>query len=231
MTQDQIEPLRGPYAPVQNVLDVIRRVRDRGMQEAITADALGTIGIPKGNQSRTLAALRFLGFVGTDGRRTELFERVRQAPSEAYPETLAEALRQAYEPVFRIVDPAEDDETQITDAFRQYEPGAQRQKMITLFMGLCGEAEIVAPQTTRWRPTPRAPRQPRDRTSARTFDMREIAVAVSDDADLRGVMAAIQQLPRSGEWTQTERDRWLAYFTATLDYTLHVVEGNGKDEA
>lgn len=133
----------GPYAPTAHVLGVIRRRRDRGMMFPLTGQMLGALGIPDGNQARTLAALRFLGLVDEEGNSTGLFDRITNARTEEYPGVLAETVREAYNPVFTMVDPAQDSDVAIYDAFRQYHPEAQRPRMVSLFRGLCEEAGIV----------------------------------------------------------------------------------------
>ena len=151
----------GPYAPVKNVLDVVHRLRDRGVPIPLTADSLTTIGVPDGNAPRTLQALKFLGLVDGKGQLTESAERLRRANTDEYPTLFAEVIRSAYVPVFQLVDPALDDEIKVADAFRQYDPAGQREKMVTLFMGLCEEAVIVAPSDKRApRPTTRRERTP-----------------------------------------------------------------------
>lgn len=42
--------------------------------------------------------------------------------------------------------------------------------------------------------------------------------------DYRLIAAVVQQLPRSAEWTQKQRDRWLLLMTACVDLMLDVVE-------
>lgn len=153
----------GPYAPIKNVLDVVHRLRDRGVPVPLTADSLTTIGVPDGNAPRTFQALRFLDLVDGKGQLSEPAERLRRASTDEYPALFAEIIRAAYVPVFQLVDPAQDDEIKVADAFRQYDPAGQRDKMVTLFMGLCEEAGIVPlsdkraqrpPQARRERPRP-----------------------------------------------------------------------------
>ena len=55
-----------PYAPVANVLTVIRRLRETGLPDPLKLQQLERIGIPQGNAPRTLATLRFLGLVGDE---------------------------------------------------------------------------------------------------------------------------------------------------------------------
>lgn len=145
--------LSGPYAPGNNVLAVIRRRRERGLVFPITGQVLGAVGIPEGNQPRTLAALRFLGLVDEEGNSTGLFDRINDARTEEYPQVLGEIIRGAYNPVFTMVDPSQDGDIALYDAFRQYHPEAQRQRMVALFRALCEEAEIIErgprPRTSR----------------------------------------------------------------------------------
>lgn len=42
--------------------------------------------------------------------------------------------------------------------------------------------------------------------------------------DYRLIVAVVQQLPRSAEWTQKQRDRWLLMMTASVDLLVDVVE-------
>ncbi len=144
-----------PYAPLGNLLTVIRRLRERGVPIPVTKEALTVLGIPEGNAPRTLQSLKLLGLVAEDGDLTPAAERLRRASTEEYPETLAEVIREAYAPVFAVVDPATDTEVRISDAFRQFDPATQRGRMVTLFLGLCTEAGIAAERPQK---APRAPR-------------------------------------------------------------------------
>ena len=160
-----------PYAPAANVLTVVRRLHDRAIPVPVTKESLTVLGIPEGNAPRTLQALKLLGIVAEDGQLLEPAEMLRRASQEEYPETLAEIVREAYAPVFKVVDPATDTEVRVSDAFRQYDPATQRGRMVTLFMALCAEARIAQkPQRTgaaqpvrraqvqERRPTPAKPR-------------------------------------------------------------------------
>ena len=138
------ESQTAPYAPLHNVLTVIRRLRDRGLPNPLTLKELERTGVPEGNAPRTLATLRGLGLIGEDGFHTPACERLGKATTTDYPGVLAEIVRAAYAPVFTLVDPSVDSEIAIQDAFRHYKPQAQRSRMVALFIGLCREAGIVA---------------------------------------------------------------------------------------
>jgi Family of unknown function (DUF5343) len=132
-----------PYAPTENVLAVIRRFREKGLPEVLNAQELIRLSVAEGNATRVLRALRFLGLLDVDGRRTPEFDRLARASSVEYPQLLAEVLREAYRDVFIIVDPTETNATELDDAFRHYEPQAQRERMVRLFIGLCREANLL----------------------------------------------------------------------------------------
>ncbi len=229
----EVERQPVPYAPVNNVLTVIRRFRDHGLGDTLSIGELQRIGIPEGNAPRTLAALRFLGLIDQEEHRTAAFERLGRAKSNEYNETLSEIIRDAYSEVFAIVDPAQNTEIEIADAFRGLQPERQRNRMITLFMGLCREAGIVTSgRTPEARPRRRqlpngavdeqsaATRPPlRRRTTSPTAEQ-----PVPPGLDLRLLSGLMQQLPKDGKWTQARRDRWLQAMAANLDVIVQVAE-------
>jgi hypothetical protein len=219
-----------PYAPYKSVQQVITRYRERGLPEPLSSAELERIGVPHSMSARTLQALRFLGLVDGEGARLEPFERLKRATTQEYPDLLAEIVRAAYLPVFQIVDPAQDSDTALSDAFRRFEPSAQRDKMIGLFRGLAEEASII-PRTPRQRsggrkpdPQPRAktptPKAPKPATQDAPAPAGEEGVQ-----DFRLVSAVIQQLPRERRWSKAKRDRWIQALTAAVDLLYEVEEG------
>ncbi len=236
-----IQPLKedfAPYAAVSNVMEVITRKRDHGLPAPLNPAVLETISIPKGNTSRTLQALNFLGLIDGDGTQTELFNRLGRAgeANNEYRAILEDIIRSSYERVFTIVDPAQNGETAIHDAFRQFEPEAQRGRMVAFFLGMCEQAGIVqsnprqrkanSNQTghppirrTRTRPTATAARQPSDDAPdplpRRSSD---------EDAEYRLVFAVMQQLPSDRQWSANRRKKWLAAVEAAVDLMVDVIE-------
>lgn len=137
------EKLTAPYAPIKNVLDVVHKLRDRGIPNPLTPESVQSIGVPDGNAHRAVFAMKFLGLVDEDGAPTASADRVRHASTAEYPEVFAEIVRAAYAKVFELVDPAADSDIEISDAFRRFDPAGQRFRMVPLFMGLCAEAGII----------------------------------------------------------------------------------------
>lgn len=229
------EPNFAPYAPAKAVLNVIERFRDRGLPDPLTSGVLEQIGVPASMAPRTLQSLRFLGLIDEGGNRLESFERLRQAKTDEYPGVLAEIVRAAYLPVFTIVDPATDSDTSIADAFRGYEPGAQRAKMISLFRGLCVAAGLIPVGN---RPAGGAPKKPvggaflskpraaTKRAAPEEQEPKRVGEPRSDDGgvDIRLITAIIQQLPRERRWSASRRDRWLAAITSAVDLLIEVKE-------
>ena len=230
-----------PYAATSNVMAVITRKRDRGLQASIGVQVLETIGIPLGNASRTLQALRFLSLMDDYGHPTEHFEHLCRAGAAGgqYQEALREAIRQAYEKVFTIVDPALDDDVAIQDAFRQFEPSAQRNRMVTFFLGMCEESGITEGRVrtrkgsvkrrqgagSRQRATQEAA-QPQEASLGNEEDTQE---KVTHSAQIAGdqyplIQAVIQQLPSNHQWTKTRRDMWLRALEAAVDLVIDVAD-------
>src|SRR5258708_39810001 len=142
-----------PYAPFGCVIAIIRRLRERGLPETLTIQEITRVSVSEGNASRTLQALKFLKVVDEEGQRTQTFDRLGSVPTSEYTEVFGEIIKEAYGDVFTIVDAAEATDIEINDAFRYYQPQAQRGRMVTLFRGLCQEVGLVAggPPETRKR--------------------------------------------------------------------------------
>ncbi len=226
-----------PYAATSNVMNVITRRRERGLPSPISGRALETISISPGNISRTLQALRFLRLMEDDGSHSEIFNRLSQA-GEAdgeYRELLGEIIRNAYHQVFAIVDPAQDNDVAIHDAFRQFQPEAQRARMVTFFLGMCEQAGIIARRGRErraegnQRPRVAGQRRPRRQPVQAQVPAAEqqpavVRQAANEDTEYRLIFAVIQQLPTQRQWTASRRQRWLSAVEAAVDLMVDVVE-------
>jgi hypothetical protein len=164
-------------------------------------------------------------------KRPLCYERLKRATTDEYPGQLAEIVRAAYLPVFQIVDPVQDSDTAIADAFRRFEPSAQREKMIALFRGLLEAAEIVPRSKARHREGgPRRVEAPRLRPATHKAPPKaapeiDTSTPGADGLpDYRLIQAVIQQLPKEPHWTETRRDRWLVALTAAVDLVFEVRE-------
>lgn len=236
-----------PYAPAGNVLSIIRRLRERSLPEILTQQELTRVGIAEGNASRVLRTLHFLGLIDEEGRRTQMFDRLGRAPSSEYPELLGQILKDAYSDVFTIVDPADATDIEINDAFRHYEPQAQRSRMISLFKGLCQEAEIMAgepPEISNRRralvpnklSTPghsKSPSKPQPKIDLPMSSPAEPAEVLYKERSgnqgqeyvlLQGVLGQLPLAKR--KWTQARRNRWIQAITANVDLLIDVVDSD-----
>jgi len=241
-----------PYAPPQNVLDVLHHVRKRKLPEMFDVRVLTSIGIPNGNVSRTLATLRFLHLTDEDNRCQVTFERLARATDEEYPEQLAQVIREAYKTVFTYVDPAEDDSVKLNNVFRQhYDPQAQRARMVTLFVALCRQAGIITGAQSEPRPRARrattplkesGQRQGRSPRVAQPSDLEQrhlpnmppaqtMNSAMFDGLDSDDHYALcfemLRKLPPEHRWTRKQRARWLQAIAANVDLLVEIEDEDG----
>lgn len=220
-----------PYASPQSIIEIIERHRNRGLPSPVTAEVLGRAGIPDSLIPRTLQALQSLDLVDEAGNVTEIFESIRLAPEAEYQDRMLGWLNAAYADVLSYIDPANDDETKIRDAFRSYKPTGQQSRMVTLFVRLYAAAGLRAPK-----PVPVKAAVPRIRASASTKMPRAIQrVSASQvpppqpprvnaggglPAPIEGLLASLP--PEGGGWTQERRDKFLATFQAVLDFCFPI---------
>lgn len=136
------EEERRPYAAAANVKEVLKRVRTRNLPEVIDDDFFRVVDIPDVVFGRVRDALRFLDLIADDGRPTDRLRALAASTDEEYQMLLASAVRDAYRDDFERVDPAQDTQGQIVNAFRRYLPRSQTARMVMLFLGLCREAGI-----------------------------------------------------------------------------------------
>lgn len=141
-----------PYAATANVTGVIKRTRTRNLPDKVDNDFIRLAGVPEAVIHRVASALKFLGLVAEDDKPTDTLRALAAAPDEQYREILAGAVRNAYEVDFTRIDPAQDSQKRIIDAFRPYQPRSQTNRMVMLFLGLCHEAAMEVKDAPRERP-------------------------------------------------------------------------------
>ena len=160
-----------PYAAPSNVISVLSRARSRNLPERITTEFLRLADVPVSVYGRVMQTLRFLGMVTDDGQPTEMLRAMSAAPEAQYREFLGDAVRTTYADDFNRVDPTQDSQAKIQDAFTPYQPRSQTQRMVILFLGLCREAGISvleAPRDRKMQSGPKEGRQqPRQTRSPR----------------------------------------------------------------
>jgi hypothetical protein len=213
-------------------MEVIRRKRERGLPEVITNEMLHSIGVPEGNAPRTLQTLKWLHLIQDDGYQTPLMERIGKATTEEYTVVMSEMIRGAYQAVFTLVDPAKDEVNRINDAFRQYQPEAQRPRMIALFIGLCQESglcekskkRIKAIKQTDTHRVKEVMTSDKNKYDTKINDIPNPKPEGNNQVDYRAVSAIIQLLPTDGKWTKDKRDKWIQAVTAAVDLTVDIIE-------
>ncbi|MGF6425375.1 DUF5343 domain-containing protein [Bradyrhizobium elkanii] len=223
-----------PYAPPSAILDVIDRYRHRGLPMPVNAEVLGRAGISDSLIPRTLQALQTLDLIDADGRPTGTLEGIRLAPEAEFKKRLEEWLKGAFADVFAFVDPAQDDETRVRDAFRSYPPIGQQARMVTLFQGLCGAAGLARDkaldakprQPLRILPKPtKRPQSIQQQKPTKTSNTGSVSHLPKFNSDLPPPLAGLLAgLPSNGRWTKEQRDKFVTTFGAVLDFCFAVVE-------
>jgi hypothetical protein len=129
------------YAPTKTVVHIFDRMRATGLPTPLTLDSLVRIGISESLAPRTLQTLRLLDLVDEQGSATEVLEDLRKAPNAEFKPKLVALLKSVYSDVFAILEPSGASYEQVQDAFRGFTPAGQRDRMVTLFLGLLQYAE------------------------------------------------------------------------------------------
>lgn len=223
-----------PYAPPATVLQVINAFRDRGLSTPITLDVLMRASVSESLAPRTLASLKGLELLDNEGNPTAELEGLRRATSDEFRQRLAALVRNVYAEVFKFADPATDPPHKIIDAFRAYDPAAQRARMVALFMGL-SQAAGLAPEKKPQATSTNGAATPRKKPSATA-----VKRTVSPAAAARGLAAwpeigagaippalagLLASLPAVDEgWSKIQRDKWVQTFEMVLDFAIPIRE-------
>ncbi|GJL83409.1 MAG: hypothetical protein DHS20C01_30430 [marine bacterium B5-7] len=219
-----------PYAPASGMLDIINRYRHRGMQSPINAEVLGRAGISDSLISRTLQALLVLDLIDEEGNPTDTFEGIRLSPEEEYKQRLQEWLRSAYADVFSYVDPMEDDDTKIRDAFRTYKPMGQQNRMVSLFIGLCEAAGLREEVKTERKKLKASKNTSNNGKTVFTRTRSKKVPPKNEAADHFSQMPSaiaglMKSLPTEGQgWQKERRDQFLVTFGTVLDFCFPIIE-------
>lgn len=215
-----------PYTPLSQILDIVGRFRDRGNPSVFNIETLGRVGVPDSLNARTLQALKVLDLVNEEGTPTETFQAIRVAPTDKYQNVLEGWLKSTYADIFSIVDPSDDSEVQVRDAFRNYKPLSQQGRMVSLFLGLCEEAGIR--KKAEKKESFSQPRKKSTKQKARKKqDQQHTAVQSFASNAPPAIVGLIDSLPPVEKgWTQEEHDKFVRTFEAVLDFCYPIAEEN-----
>lgn len=227
-----------PYGPPGPLLEVVQRYRERGLQTPFTDEVLVKAGVNDSVVRRVSQALRQLDFTDAAMNPTDVLQRYSVAPTDEAKALLEKAVRDAYEPVFRFVNPAEDPPDRIRDAFRSYEPRGQQDRMVTLFLGLCRYVGIVPEPEKGLRPTEvgrvrQRTTKPSPKAAAKAKPEEPSAVnwATSLNVATRqpdlppAVDGLVRELAKIGPtWTRKRRNDFMRIWEMTVDFSFPVRE-------
>ena len=154
-----------------------------------------------------MQSLIVLDLVDSEGTPTEVFEGLRLAAEGDYKQRLQEWLKATYSDVFQYVDPAEDSENAIRDAFRTYTPVGQQSRMVSLFIALCETAGLREAKTKSERPASKPTTKPKQRKNKKSEEQPAQRKANFDGGGIpSAVTGLIQSLPKEGgSWSEAKR--------------------------
>lgn len=216
-----------PYAPPSAFLTFMAAVRDRDLPTPYTADVISRAGVTEALAPRVLKTLKLFDLIGGDDEPTDQLHDVARAGSAEYKARLADVLQSAYGDVFRYVDPAKDSAQDVADQFRSYTPRGQRDRMVTLFLGLCEFVELAPvrereakPRSTR-KSRPAPPKKPKASTppEAKTPRVGEVWSPPTPNSGSKPFIdGLIAQLPEAGaNWSKAKRKAWTDAALAIFD--------------
>jgi hypothetical protein len=213
-----------PYAPPANFVDILRRFKSRQLPETIDGKYLKVWGASQATVSRLLGALRFLGLIELDGTPTDQVRSLGHVDDDEYRNRLSQIVRRSYRDIFASVDPEQDTQATIQNAFEGFEPLSQHYRMAIFFLGLCREAGIPLMEEPRQRRTGIA-RTARNSREAETYafgtrgrrgpsDQSDLPIALSNPL----IKGLLDLLPEPGAaWDAQKKLTWLETMRLNLD--------------
>ena len=221
-----------PYAAPSSIVDIVTRYRNRGLPFPVNTEVLARAGISESLIPRTLQSLQTLDLINEAGNPTDTLEGIRLAPEAEYRNRLTAWLKSAYAGVFAFVDPSKDDGVRIRDAFRGYNPVGQQSRMVTLFEGLCTEAGLITVKASTPRPTASRPRSAPSTPQVARAAIKPKAKGSPTAGLPPALTGLLESLPElSSDWSDADRDKFLATFKVVLDLYFPTAKPGTKKES
>lgn len=228
-----------PYAPPQTVIDVLRRIRDRGLPVPVTSEILERAGVSETLSNRTLQTLKLLNFLDAEGAYMPEFDAANRAPEDQYKSRLGDLILGKYQEVVTFADPGTDSYERVRDAFRGFNPVGQQDRMVSLFLGLLDYVGADTSAATRKRPdgAPAAPQRsaaPRSQRPKKSVSANRNGSPTKSDVARRepaddlaelppGLVGLLRQIPLGGAgWSAATRNTFIEAFTAVLNFSVPV---------
>jgi len=222
-----------PYAATGNVVSVIRLFRQAGLSWPMTNDVIARTGVSEGNAPRTLNTFQFLKLIDEKGNRTEILDKLGRATSEEYPTVLEDIIREAYADIFAFIDdPSTASDVMFFDAFRTKQPEKQRSRMVSLFKGLCKEANLLkgGPPKVQRRIKSSLTKTADKSKKEPIRQERQLGVDLTGNGSeywYRKLEPLFTKLPKPSNphWRPDEREKWHQALTALLDLYIEIDSG------
>lgn len=228
-----------PYAPPSAVLDFLNAAREKDLPTPYTPEVLTRAGITEALAPRVMKALRLYDLVDDEDQPTEQMVELGKTGDDEFKARLGDVIGNAYGDVFQYVDLQNDPLEKVRNQFRHYTPKGQRERMLTLFMGLA-EFSGLAPARSEREPVKTAPRTPRKTQEGKGSGNRPkpqrrgrggAPMPAAQHYFIRGLLDALP--PLGSEWPIQHREAWTRTALAQFDliYKLPADNGGGDDNA
>jgi len=211
-----IESRNRPYSPPSNVIDLLQRLRTRNLPEVVNSEYLAATGLSSALGSRLLNTLRFLNLIRESGEPEDVLRSLARSTDDEYKQVLEGVIRDAYRDIFDVIDPSQDSQDAIVNAFRRFEPASQHYRMASLFLGLCREAGIPILEEPRRRKVQRSTRRLQGTGGTPRGSLTSVKGKRHDEIGAAPALASpvllgyFQRLPKPGSvFPSDEQQMWL----------------------
>jgi hypothetical protein len=227
MSEPDQKPAIPAYAPYKSLVRFTRQMGEHGLPSHIDRSVLSNMS--GSQQSSIMGSLLYLGLIQGDGTPTAAFKKLVKASSADYGGVLREIVTAAYAFMFNDgIDLKSTTTKKVEEKFReQGVSGSTVSKCIAFFLACCKDASI---EVSRFVKTPAVTSTPRNTVRRNASSGRMVENVEDDDeeeADRQpplpevhpAIVGLFRELPPAGEpWPKAGRDRFLAAFTAILNF-------------
>jgi hypothetical protein len=225
MSDNASKPAIPAYAPYKSFMSFVRQLGEHDLPSHIDRSVLNKMS--GSQQSSILGSLQYLALIEDDGAPTEALKKLVKASGPEFSAALRDTITAAYSFVFNNgLNLKTTTTSKVESSFRsQGVSGSTVSKCIAFFLACCKDAGI---EVSRFVKTPAVATT--GRISRRNASDRDNEIVERDDEAVHyeqpeapevhpAIAGLFRELPPAGQpWPKAGRTRFLAAFTAILDF-------------